>query len=233
MKQTKDPELSLKDEFKGFLHDITSPLTVIQYQLDRASSTLTEDQQQYIADILNSAALNLNNLNRMVIATRRMLNGNSDETVFSVAAELHAIAEMYGPFAGARGVRLLEEYDDDRMIAGEVTLFRRIIGNLIQNALEALETVSDPGYVLLRTRRTREWFQIEITDNGPGIPEKIQSRLFRKGISSKGMDRGMGLSLAKDLLRDRFGARITSVSRGKGACFLIRFYKVRSENPSV
>lgn len=74
-----------------------------------------------------------------------------------------------------------------------------IIGNLIENAFEALQTSSvSPKQIRVRIRPSRHLLKIVIVDNGPGIPAEIKDRIFERGFTSKkGLNKGMGLSLVK------------------------------------
>ncbi|MHC1762046.1 MAG: DcuS/MalK family sensor histidine kinase [Negativicutes bacterium] len=79
-----------------------------------------------------------------------------------------------------------------------------IIGNLVDNAMEALLDNSrrhvevlllyDEGYV-----------QIEVQDTGPGISPELRDSIFEKGFSTKARDRGFGLALIRKILDRREG----------------------------
>jgi signal transduction histidine kinase len=64
--------------------------------------------------------------------------------------------------------------------------------NLLDNAADALE---GKGKIILSTRCENEYVVVEIADNGPGIPEEIQSRIFEPFFTTKGVGKGTGLGL--------------------------------------
>ncbi|HFL5522720.1 TPA: sensor histidine kinase [Salmonella bongori] len=78
----------------------------------------------------------------------------------------------------------------------QVTALITALGNLIENALEALG--QEPGGEISVSLHYRDgWLHCEVSDDGPGIePENIDV-IFGKGVSSKGADRGVGLALVK------------------------------------
>lgn len=78
----------------------------------------------------------------------------------------------------------------------QVTVLITVLGNLIDNALEAFDQT--PGGEISVSLHYRHGFlHCEVNDDGPGIePERI-AYIFEKGVSSKGTERGVGLSLVK------------------------------------
>ncbi len=65
---------------------------------------------------------------------------------------------------------------------------------------------------------------LSVSDNGPGIPEKLQEKIFRPYFTTKpqGQGTGLGLSISTDMLH-RFGGDLTLRSRpGEGATFYIK-----------
>lgn len=86
----------------------------------------------------------------------------------------------------------LPENSNEDQIAVLIT----VLGNLIENALEALG--QEPGGEISVSLHYRHgWLHCEVNDDGPGIaPEHIE-HIFEKGVSSKGTERGVGLALVK------------------------------------
>lgn len=78
----------------------------------------------------------------------------------------------------------------------QVAVLITVLGNLIENALEALG--QEPGGEISVSLHYRHgWLHCEVNDDGPGIaPERID-HIFEKGVSSKGTERGVGLALVK------------------------------------
>ncbi|SUX78600.1 MULTISPECIES: sensor histidine kinase [Citrobacter] len=78
----------------------------------------------------------------------------------------------------------------------QVAVLITVLGNLIENALEALGQESG-GEISVSLHYRHGWLHCEVNDDGPGIaPERID-HIFEKGVSSKGTERGVGLALVK------------------------------------
>lgn len=101
--------------------------------------------------------------------------------------------------ASDKGHRLLlsdDCYLPDCGSEQQVTALVLVLGNLIENALEALEQQQE-GEIHLLLHYQNGWLSCEVSDDGPGIPPELETAIFDKGFSSKGNDRGMGLFLVK------------------------------------
>jgi len=66
--------------------------------------------------------------------------------------------------------------------------------NLIDNALDAMEP-NGKGTLTIKTERDRQFVQVFIIDDGPGIPEEIKSRIFDPFFTTKEMGKGTGMGL--------------------------------------
>jgi signal transduction histidine kinase len=79
--------------------------------------------------------------------------------------------------------------------------------------------------ITLRTRRDTDGVRIEITDNGPGLDEKTQKRIFEPFYTTKapGIGTGLGLSVSYFIITTNHGGLFTVESTpGQGATFIIR-----------
>lgn len=89
----------------------------------------------------------------------------------------------------------------------QVTVLVTVLGNLIENALDAMSHQQE-GEVSLLLHYQNGWLTGEVSDDGPGIPEANLDAIFAKGFSTKGENRGVGLFLASQQL-DELGGTIT------------------------
>jgi len=89
----------------------------------------------------------------------------------------------------------------------QVTVLVTVLGNLIENALDAMQSQPD-GEISLLLHYQNGWLTCEVSDDGAGIPEANLEAIFAKGFSTKGENRGVGLFLASQQL-DELGGSIT------------------------
>ncbi|MDR6569825.1 MULTISPECIES: ATP-binding protein [Chitinophaga] len=111
-------------------------------------------------------------------------------------------------------VELVENFDTSlpkiKALPGELN---QVWTNLVDNALDAMEPAKK-GRLEIATTKDRQCVHVTITDNGPGIPEEIQSRIFEPFFTTKDLGKGTGLGLdvvAQIVQRHRGSVKQTSV----------------------
>ena len=96
-----------------------------------------------------------------------------------------------------------------------------LIGNLVDNAMEALQE-SDRKRVQLTLTHEPDFLYIEVQDSGNGIPTELRSAIFAKGFSTKSPNRGFGLALVNKVLERRNGDLSLDSSSSHGTTFRIK-----------
>lgn len=104
-----------------------------------------------------------------------------------------------------------------------------IIGNIVDNAFDAVISVEQPRVDLFMTDVADELI-IEVADNGPGIDQSIMSRLFEQGVSTKnGGDRGYGLALVQAALTEVDGSVEVEANTPQGTIVSLYIPKNKEE----
>ncbi|WP_296245154.1 sensor histidine kinase [uncultured Enterobacter sp.] len=86
----------------------------------------------------------------------------------------------------------------------QVAVLVTVLGNLIENALDAMEGQPE-GEITLLLHYQNGWLSCEVSDDGPGIDPVQQEAIFTKGFSTKGENRGVGLFLARQQIQNLGG----------------------------
>jgi len=121
-----------------------------------------------------------------------------------------------------RGVTVVREYADDvpliQAYAGELN---QVWTNIIDNAIDAMD---GEGTLTVRVRQETPWVVVEIEDDGPGIPEEVQSKLFDPFFTTKGPGEGtgLGLNISRNLVEKKHKGQMSVKSEPGSTCFSIR-----------
>lgn len=194
----------------SLVHDIANPLTAANLHLE-------ELNRQQHSDLVHQVQRNLYHLERYLAAARKQLKRESDLRVFSVGSELRQVAHLLTHRARKVGVRIVVDKIPGIKLYGDVVKFNQLIANLLANAVEACDALSDSTQAVVDVRAVTKGKKviITITDRGVGIaPENIE-KLFEPFYSTKSTVRsglGLGLSLAKQYVEYDFRGKISVTS---------------------
>jgi signal transduction histidine kinase len=107
---------------------------------------------------------------------------------------LESTLTILGHKLKARSITVTREYDRTLpRISAYGSELNQVWTNIIDNAIDAIG--EQHGNILLRTKRENNHIVVEISDDGPGIPQNIQSRMFEQFFTTKGVGKGTGLGL--------------------------------------
>ena len=102
---------------------------------------------------------------------------------------------------------------------------QQILLNLIINAEQAMLTAHGRGTLTLRSWQDldRDAVMLEVTDDGPGVPEEVQSKIFDPFFTTKavGKGTGLGLTVAYAIAQEHGGRLSVAAGRDRGASFLL------------
>ena len=98
----------------------------------------------------------------------------------------------------------------------------QVLINLMRNAAEAARGHGEAPHVSLTFPRTRAGrTQIEVADNGAGVPEALRQDIFLPFFTTKAKGTGVGLSLARQVVLAHRGSISVGDGKGGGALFRI------------
>lgn len=106
------------------------------------------------------------------------------------------------------------------MVTGDPVLLEWTLEAMVKNAIDALQGRS--GTIILRVEADDAWGVLRVMDDGPGVPRDIRRNLFEPGITTKRGGWGIGLALARRVVRDMHGGELALEQTEAGATFLLR-----------
>lgn len=114
--------------------------------------------------------------------------------------------------------------DSGVVVRADKEQISQVFVNIIRNALQASPT---DIIVVLNTAYSEREVQISISDDGTGIPENIQARIFQPNFTTKSNGNGLGLAISKHIVEGS-GGRIEFETSSKGTTFYIYLRKKTS-----
>ena len=108
---------------------------------------------------------------------------------------------------------------DANKINADPAILRRIMGNLVTNAVQAMP---EGGKLTINAFKEADEFVITVEDTGVGIPSDIKPKLFTPLFTTKSKGQGFGLAVVKRMTEALGGSVSFESEQGKGTKFIIR-----------
>jgi two-component system NtrC family sensor kinase len=152
--------------------------------------------------------------------------GIGERTRFPIGDLLRHCAELKRRDFALRSVELkLDVQDDLPALWGDETLVTQVFVNLLTNAQQSIASVRERGLVRVTASLADGVVQVDVEDDGPGIPERLRDRVFEPFFTSRsdGTGTGLGLTLCREILREHGGAITIEHGKLPGACLRLVF----------
>ena len=118
----------------------------------------------------------------------------------------------------AQRVTVSSSHHGDLVVQGDAVLLEWALESLTKNAIDAL--AGRDGRVEISAESLPEGrVRVRVSDDGPGVPREIRHQIFEPGFSTKEKGWGIGLSLARRIVRDSHGGDLLLVPSERGATF--------------
>lgn len=198
---------SLEQLSASIAHEIRNPITA-------AKSLLQQMREEPASpDNVEYARVAIEELDRVERSVSHLLRYARDEDLHLAEVELGSVASaaLEGLLTriGSSRARVERDLDFDTRCRGDADKLRRVIVNLVENALDALDAsdVADPHVRVSCGRNlagTEVWLRVR--DNGPGIEASRLAHVFEPFHTSKASGTGLGLAITKKLVEAHGGA---------------------------
>ncbi|MTK05949.1 MAG: HAMP domain-containing protein [Hungatella sp.] len=226
-----------KELISNISHDLKTPITAIKGYVEGIMDGVAsspEKLDRYIRTIYNKA----NDMDKLIdeLTFYSKIDTNKIPYTFSkinVSNYFGDCIDEVGLEMEARSIELgyFNYVDEDVIIIADAEQMRRVINNIVSNSVKYMDKKS--GIINIRIKDVGDFIQVEIEDNGKGIPAKdlpsIFDRFYRTDSSRNSSQggSGIGLSIVKKIIEDH-GGRIWATSKegiGTEIHFVLRKYQ--------
>ena len=213
---------SLGQMAAGIGHEINQPLSAIGLRARNARKLIEDGRSGEAATAIDEIASLTARMGAITGELRRFARRGDGRTgKVSLRAVLTGTQLLLGDRVRSMGTVLTVEGDDIQVVANQGRL-EQVFVNLIQNALDAIESVGGTGgEVRIEATVTGEIATITVRDSGPGITADVRDRLFQPFSTSKDDGLGLGLVICRDIIAD-FGGELSLVPSARGAAFELK-----------
>lgn len=208
-------------------HQLKTSVSALQSCLAMCMETEGEEREEFLSACRRQGE-RLEQLTGVLIQVARMEQGMirlQPEAVFVTALIVEAVNTVYHKVC-AKGIRL--DTDGTEGISYTVTADPKWTAEAVANLLDNAVKYSPPaGRIAIRVQRLHTYVQIEIEDEGIGVPKEEQTLIFRRFYRGreetvrKEEGWGVGLYLSRKILEEEGGALFMRRGREKGSVFIV------------
>ena len=209
-------------------HELKTPVGAVSLLAEAIESAADDpDQVRAFATRLQAEAARLAQLTSRIMNLSRLQAADefTDEREVSIDEVIASAIEAHAIQASATGVKISRGGERGLYVRGDAQVLSEAVGNLIANAVAYSPTSSSVG---VGVKSVDAVVEIAVTDQGIGIPEGEQERVFERfyradqARSRRTGGTGLGLSIVKHAVQ-RHGGEVKLWSRpGRGSTFTIR-----------
>ncbi len=218
-------ESAWREMAKQIAHEIKNPLTPMKLnvqhmqrmikqegadvtaQVEKVSQSIIEqiDSLTFIANEFSDFAKMPKARNRkinLVLKLRNVVNLFENSEGFKIDLELGGLTEVFA--------------------YGDPEQFQRMIINLVKNGIQAIPDNREKKVSITMESTAGETVQIAVKDNGRGIPESIQEKMFQPNFTTKSGGMGMGLAISANIVKSMGGEIWYSTVAEVGTTFFVK-----------
>lgn len=193
------------DYARDIAHELRTPMSNLLLHLEGIKDDIIEPDDETISLLISE----VKRLNKLIDKLETSFNKSEEELEINLeninlSTLLDSIISSFRPQLEEKNINLVKEYNDDINIITDKDKMTQILSNLISNAIKAID--NNDGEIKLTIDEFKNRTVINISDNGVGIKEEDQSKIFDRFYrvdsvrNTKVGGHGLGLSITKNFI---------------------------------
>ncbi len=217
-------ELAWREMARQVAHEINNPLTPmklnIQY-LQRIKEQGVEDFGEYFDKVSKTLIENIDVLS-MIAASfsdfAKMPKINNE--ILDLGDRVEEAVTLFEKTTTVK-IDVIRDHNQSIKVLADKDQFSRALINLIKNGIQAIPREKE-GRIRIELKKEEQFALLIITDNGSGVPEELQTKMFEPSFTTKTSGMGLGLSITKRIIENFKGQIWFETSADVGTTFYIR-----------
>ncbi len=206
-------------------HELVQPLSVLRLSLGRikkAQSSNNEDQISELLDETNAAAIRMESIiSRVKEFSKRGRLKKQPTTFKKVLTEIEPLISLE-----AQKLNLDIKYklqNEDAELLVDIIQVQQCILNLVRNAVASISKIErDNHELLIKSFKSKDFYEIAVSDTGVGITRDMERKLFSPYESSSDNNIGLGLPICQSIIEEHGGSISFQNNKKHGTTFYLR-----------
>lgn len=224
----------------GVGHEINNPLAIIRGYMSIIRKMAFEGRglsKEDIEGFANKINMSVDRIANIVSGLRAFSRSDFDsKTRFNITEAIEEYISMIKEIYSKEGIDITQSgigFDEDIYINGNRGKIQQVLMNFLSNAKDATLGQKKRIINIIATVENGN-FKLQVSDNGPGVPEEVVDRVFDPFFTTKdvGQGTGIGLSISQGII-DEHGGEIKLLSDSEMTTFQISLPTVKAPRPKI
>lgn len=220
----REAEIARAQFIQAAAHDMRNPLSLTQSSLEMLDTMIT-DKDETVIEIMGLAqngVVRLQSLIDDLLHLEHIESGyNVNKRQINLTDVFYEVTSQMRPVMNQKNISVVQEIEPNLpTIRADLNWIKRALHNYLENAQKYTQ---DGGEVKLKAYAQGSKVHVEVIDNGPGIPQQMQPRVFerffRVPTEEKIRGTGLGLAIVKSVAEAHGGKVYLQSEEGKGSTF--------------
>ena len=206
----QEREGAWKEMAKQVAHDIKNPLTPIKLSIQQLQRLQSIDIVKFHERFKELSPSLIEQINTLADIASEFSDYAKDKINLNETSNIdECLKAAIDVFENKENIRIIytKNFEEKAMVYGDKQQYVRIFNNLIKNSIQSLALKED-GLIEIDLSKNETEFHISIKDNGCGISEENQKKIFSNKFTTKIEGSGLGLSIVKSII-ETIGGKIT------------------------
>lgn len=217
-------ESAWREMAKQVAHEIKNPLTPMKLSVQHLQRALQPDDPDYQEKLNLFAQKLITQIDALTNIANEFSNfakmPKSNLQKLDIILVLRSCFELFDEH---ENVSVHFEQSDKEIVEinGDKEQLLRVFNNIIKNAIQSIPSNKE-GVVKINLSCDEDYCYVSIRDNGEGIPEEIQDRIFVPNFTTKSSGSGLGLAMVKQIVDAHHGEISFTTEHGVGTEFVVK-----------
>lgn len=204
-------------------HELRNPVAVVQANVEAvlADEHATAEERANALAVISRATTRMSRLLEDLLATARRRSGSFADQKVDLQHFVDEVVDEHRIIAGERSLRVNTRLSPGPVVFADPESLARALANLLSNAIRL---APDDSELMVASGSTGGWAWVAVRDQGPGIAEDDQQRVFdrfRRATNGGRRGSGLGLAIARQIVESHEGKLALFSTLGEGSTFVI------------
>lgn len=214
-------ELAWREMAKQVAHEIKNPLTPMKLTVQSFERRFNPEDPKINEKMKDFCDTLVQQIDTMSAVASAFSNFASMPAQENATLDVVKVVQLALEIFNEDFIRF-ESHEKEIIATFDRSQIIRIITNLVKNAIQAIPNYEAFPKILVKVEQVENDVLITISDNGTGIPEEIQDKVFEPKFTTKSSGMGLGLAMIKNMIEGYGGTIFFETVLNKGTTFYVR-----------